>query len=117
MTNPPDPAPEVVYTPQIEELVAVAAAVASNCEPCVDYHVAKARGLGLVDSVIRQAVDTAIMVKNAPARAVRRHAETLLAPVEATPTPAEPVATPQSGGCCSGQASSAPDQSASSGCC
>jgi AhpD family alkylhydroperoxidase len=115
-TNPPDPIPEVVYTPQIEDLVAVAAAVASNCETCLDHHVAKARGLGLADTVIRQAVDTAIMVKNTPARAVRRQAETLLAPA-ADPTPAEPAEAPRTGGCCSGSAASTSGQPASGGCC
>jgi AhpD family alkylhydroperoxidase len=66
------------YTPAVDELVAVGAAIASNCEPCLEYHVDRARKLGVGDAAIRRAVDTAIRVKDTPARHIEGLAESLL---------------------------------------
>ncbi|NLT53487.1 MAG: carboxymuconolactone decarboxylase family protein [Actinomycetales bacterium] len=71
---------DVIFTPVVRELVAVAAAVAGNCVPCLGHHVAAARDLGVGEEVIRQTIETADAVKRAPAREILRHAETLLAP-------------------------------------
>jgi AhpD family alkylhydroperoxidase len=62
----------------IDELVAVGAAIASNCEPCLEHHVGKARELGVPDEDIVRAVQTARVVKAAPARNVARLAGELL---------------------------------------
>ena len=62
----------------IDELVAVGAAIASNCEPCLKHHVSKARELGVSDEDILRAVQTARVVKAAPARNVARLAGDLL---------------------------------------
>jgi len=63
----------------IDELVAVGAAIGSNCVPCLEYHVATARDLGVDDAVIVRAVQTARTVKAAPARAIAKRAAELLA--------------------------------------
>lgn len=85
----------LTYTAEIEELVAIGAAIASNCSPCLEHHVGKAHDLGIDDTVIRAAIQTARVVKAAPARAVLRRADELLtaataptaAAAEAAPTP------------------------------
>jgi 4-carboxymuconolactone decarboxylase len=53
-----------------EELVALGAAIASNCAPCVEYHVPAARKTGLSDSQIEEAVRIADKVRRVPARMV-----------------------------------------------
>lgn len=59
-----------LFTEQVAELVAIGAAIASNCEPCFRFHCDKARKLGVADADVRRAVDLAQQVKEAPARAV-----------------------------------------------
>jgi AhpD family alkylhydroperoxidase len=57
-------------SPVERELVAIGASVASNCIPCVTYHMAKAKKLGLSDTQIMEAVELADKVRQVPARAV-----------------------------------------------
>jgi AhpD family alkylhydroperoxidase len=77
-----------------EELVAIGAAVAANCEPCLKYHLQKAREAGLVDDQLRAAVTVAQRVKETPARLILEAADRLLAPVShRSPEPAK-------AGCC-----------------
>lgn len=52
------------------ELVALGAAMGSNCVPCIEYHVPVARKTGLTDSQILQAVRLADKVRQVPARKV-----------------------------------------------
>ena len=59
-----------LFTEQVAELVAIGAAIASNCEPCFRFHYDKARKLGVTAGDVRRAVDLAQQVKEAPARAV-----------------------------------------------
>lgn len=63
-----------------EELVAIGAAVAANCEPCLKYHVRKAREVGLTDDQLQAAVAVARQVKETPARLILEAADRLLAP-------------------------------------
>jgi 4-carboxymuconolactone decarboxylase len=50
-----------------KELVALGAAVASNCIPCVVFHIREARDCGLTDSEIADAVESANKAKQVPA--------------------------------------------------
>jgi len=50
-----------------KELVALGAAVASNCVPCVVFHIRECRDCGLTDSEILEAVEFADKVKQVPA--------------------------------------------------
>ena len=52
------------------ELVAIGAAIASNCVPCTEYHVPAARQAGLDDAEIKEAISLADKVKRVPARKV-----------------------------------------------
>jgi AhpD family alkylhydroperoxidase len=60
------------------ELVALGAAIASNCIPCAEFHIAEARKLGLTDAQIVEAVRLADKVRQVPARKVLRVAFALL---------------------------------------
>jgi len=69
-----------VFTGQVAELVAIGAAIASNCEPCFKYHYDRARKLGVSDLDMRHAVDLAQRVKDTPASAMLNVAERYLGP-------------------------------------
>ncbi|GAB1366871.1 hypothetical protein MASR1M36_17420 [Candidatus Cloacimonadaceae bacterium] len=53
------------------ELVAIGAAIASNCTPCMEFHIPAAREAGLTDKQILFAIKIAEAVKKVPADAVR----------------------------------------------
>lgn len=67
-----------IFSDQVEELVALGAAIAANCEPCLKYHTAQARRLGVSDEDMTAAVRTALKVKQAPANALLELAGRLL---------------------------------------
>lgn len=46
-----------------KELVAIGAAITANCQPCLEYHTAKARELGVADDDILEAVKVAQQVR------------------------------------------------------
>lgn len=66
-----------------QRLVALGAAVASNCLPCIEFHVPEARRAGLSDAQIKEAVQIADKVRQVPARLVL---EAALARLEDNPT-------------------------------
>ena len=57
-------------SPRERELVALGAAMGSNCVPCVEYHIPEARKVGLTDSEIHEAIRLADKVRQVPARKV-----------------------------------------------
>jgi amino-acid N-acetyltransferase len=57
-------------SPREIELVAIGAAVGSNCIPCVEYHIGAGKQLGISDDEIRAAMALADKVRRAPARKV-----------------------------------------------
>ena len=50
-----------------KKLIAVGASVGANCHPCLEYHVGKARELGIQCSEIMEAVETAKAVRGGAA--------------------------------------------------
>jgi AhpD family alkylhydroperoxidase len=52
------------------ELVALGAALASNCAPCIEHHIPEARKAGLSDTQISEAIQLADKVRQVPARKV-----------------------------------------------
>ncbi len=77
------------------ELAALGAALASNCIPCVTYHIGAARNAGLSDAQIAEALAVAERVRQVPADAVfEAAARALPAELEAidrgAPTPCCP---------------------------
>lgn len=67
-----------IWSPAIEELVAIGAAVGCNCVPCVKYHIEKARELGVTGEDLVQAVSIASKVKQHPVKLVLDEADRLL---------------------------------------
>lgn len=80
--------------PREHELVALGAALASNCVPCIEFHIQAARKTGLNDAEIAEAIELADKIKRVPADKVLEAASRRLS----TPTD-EPMAAP--GACCS----------------
>lgn len=52
------------------ELVALGAALGSNCVPCIEHHIPQARKAGLSDPEIQAAIQLADKVRQVPARKV-----------------------------------------------
>jgi AhpD family alkylhydroperoxidase len=61
-----------------EELIAIGAALAANCEPCLRYHVHRGVEAGCTLEAMRRAVEIAHAVKATPARLLARLADRLL---------------------------------------
>ena len=99
-----------MYSPVIDELVAIGAAIACNCERCFKYQYARAKELGVTNEDMARAVATAQKVKNSPAQVIRelaeRHLRTVIPSADASapdacarPEPDEAEPSP-SGRCC-----------------
>lgn len=116
------PSPSI-FTEAVSELVAIGAAVASNCEPCFKFHYDKARKLGVSREDMLRAVTTAQNVKDAPAKAMLDLAERTLRREESVAAPAastDPATKTKSGGCCGPKAEKTEDaapKAKSGGCC
>jgi AhpD family alkylhydroperoxidase len=83
-----------LVTPAVTELIAIGAAIASNCEACFKYHYSQARKLGVSKDDMIGAVNIALRVKEVPAEAMVRLAQKYLVP----------GGVAASGGCCGGGA-------------
>jgi AhpD family alkylhydroperoxidase len=71
-------APSTVdYSPAVNELVAIGAAVAANCEPCLKHHYHQARQLGVSKANMARAVEMAVRVKDSPHQSILRLAAIL----------------------------------------
>ncbi len=61
-----------------KRLIAVGASVGANCHPCLEYHVGKARALGIECGEIMEAVETAKAVRGGAAASIDKLALKLL---------------------------------------
>jgi AhpD family alkylhydroperoxidase len=61
-----------------KKLIAVGASVGANCHPCLEYHVGKARELGIQCSEIMEAVEAAKAVRGGATAGIDRLALRLL---------------------------------------
>ena len=52
---------------RIEELIAVGASVTANCQPCLEYHVQKAKENGADQQQISRAIEVGKMVRKGAA--------------------------------------------------
>lgn len=68
------------------ELVALGAAMGSNCIWCIEYHIPQARQAGLTDSQITEAIRLSSTVRQVPARKVFETAMRMLAETSAGTT-------------------------------
>ncbi len=85
-----------LYTAAVEELVAIAAAIACNCELCFKHHFREAMNLGVSRGDVALAVATARQVKDQMAAQMQKTAGEQLAAAQA-------VGPPPGSCCCSGQ--------------
>jgi AhpD family alkylhydroperoxidase len=63
---------------QTKELVAMGAAVAANCHPCMDFHLAKCDELGIDREEVVAAVKVGLMVNRGAENAIRKKSRKLL---------------------------------------
>jgi len=87
-----------ILTPRELELVALGAAMGSNCAPCIDYHIREVKKIGLGEREILEAIRFADKVRQVPANKVLQTALRLL-PSAADGFQSAPVA--ESCGCAS----------------
>jgi len=80
-------------SPREIELIAIGAAIGSNCIPCVEYHIGAGKQLGISDDEIRAAIALADKVRRAPARKVLDAAKSALEGVPVTPAADAEVAS------------------------
>lgn len=86
--------PGAAVTPYIQELIAIGASVGAHCQPCLTYHVGKAREMGVGEQEIREAVTVGQKVEKGAMSAMRDFTGSLLG------SPSQ-----NNSACCSGQAS------------
>ena len=66
-----------LFSPAVAELVAIGAAIAANCEPCLKYHYRQAQLLGVCKEDMASAVRMATSVKDSPHQSILRLADRL----------------------------------------
>jgi len=66
-----------IYSAAVNELVAIGAAIAANCEPCLKYHYREAQQLGVSKADMARAVEMGTKVKDSPHQAILRLADKL----------------------------------------
>ncbi len=64
-----------------QELIAIGASIGAHCQPCLTYHVEKARELGISDDDIRAAIDVGHMVEKGAMSAMRKFSANIIPPV------------------------------------
>lgn len=83
-------------SPRDRELVALGAAMGSNCVPCVEYHIPESRKAGLTDPEIHAAIRHADKIRQVPARKTLQAALKMLPSTAGDAGNAETSSTPQS---------------------
>lgn len=68
----------IELSPRDRELVALGAAMGSNCIACIEYHIPEARRVGLSDTQIEAAIRHADKLRQVPARKTLRAAQEFL---------------------------------------
>jgi AhpD family alkylhydroperoxidase len=68
-----------------QELIAIGASIGAHCQPCLAYHIGKARELGISGEDIQAAIEIGYMVEKGAGSAMRRHAKELTKKNKALP--------------------------------
>ncbi len=61
-----------------KELIAIGASVSAHCQPCLEYHVVKAREAGVSDELIGDAIAVGEMVSKGASLKMEKFASTVL---------------------------------------
>ncbi|OHB66736.1 MAG: hypothetical protein A2Y76_00855 [Planctomycetes bacterium RBG_13_60_9] len=86
--------PTLAVAPGIKELIAIGASVTAHCQPCLAYHVGKAREIGVGEQEIREAITVGQKVEKGSMSATRDFTGELLE-----------LPTQNDTACCSGNSS------------
>ncbi len=70
-----------------KELIAIGAPLAGYCQPCLTFHVDKARKLGIKEEEINEAIAIGRMIRNGAMAAMDRFAESIFAGPENKTSP------------------------------
>ena len=65
-------------TSQVKELIAISASIGGNCLPCLRYHFAEAKKLGVLIEEIKETIELAKLVKERPINDIYKLAEDLI---------------------------------------
>ncbi len=63
---------------QIKELIAIGASVGAHCQPCLTYHVNKAKEMGVAEDEIREAINVGHMVEKGASLEMQKFAKGVL---------------------------------------
>jgi AhpD family alkylhydroperoxidase len=69
---------ETIMDEKTKELIAIGASVGAHCQPCLTYHVAKARELGIDEESIRGAIETGHMVEKGAMSAMKHFSSEIM---------------------------------------
>ncbi len=61
-----------------KELIAIGASIGAHCQPCLTYHVAKAKEIGLTEDEIREAIAVGHRVEKGAMAAMRKFSAGIL---------------------------------------
>ncbi len=61
-----------------KELVALGASVGAHCQPCLDWHLNKAKELGISGDDIQLAIEVGFMVEKGAGNAMRNYASEII---------------------------------------
>ena len=98
MTQPTKQTGDIIIDGKIETLIAIGAALASNCIPCFEHLYEKAIGCGLTVEQIKRASDIAGQVKKGAHTAISNSMNELFGHKEIAESPRMQTATSS---CCS----------------
>lgn len=74
-----------------KELISIGASIGARCQPCLDFHLGKARKLDIGEDEIKAAIEVGYMIEKGALSAMRNYVDTTLNQDQS-----------QSGACCSG---------------
>jgi len=82
------------------ELIAIGVSVGVHCQPCLTWHVDKARELGIDDETIREAIEVGHMVGKGAMSAMRKFSTEMMTQQTAPETQCCSGASKAGGSCC-----------------
>jgi len=82
---------------QMRELIAIGASIAAHCQPCLTYHIAKAKELGIDTHLVSGAMEVGHMIEKGSMSAMQAFAKSAF---DAPPQAAAACCGPGAKGCC-----------------
>jgi len=82
------------------ELIAIGVSVGTHCQPCLAWHVDKARELGIDDETIREAIEVGHMVEKGAMSAMRKFSTEMMTQQTAPETQCCSGGNKAGGSCC-----------------